>query len=147
VAAGRSGVASALRGVLGAGGMGFLATCAAALLVIGGLWAVAREGPSARSAVAPEPPPTAVTVRGRFGAEAFPTARPVRARTPAAVVPGAGLPRRRGAAAPPATVMEVIVGTIRDGDGTGGEPARGGGGRSGVGVRSSPVPGGERLEE
>ena len=76
----------AQRSGAGAGRTGFLVASAAALLVVGGLWAVAREAPSAEVArIArerrPTPTPLRVVIaplRGRL----FPTAPPLAPPTP-----------------------------------------------------------------
>lgn len=135
-----------MRGLLRSGGMGFLVAVAVSLLVIGGLWAVARTGPSAKSARAPmvAPTPTPEEGQARLGQTPFPTSRPIpaqvrsiSARTPAPAAPGWGLPRRRSALPTP-TGWELLVGTIRDGDATGADP----GGEAGAPrvVRPLPTP-------
>ena len=75
----------ATRGEVAAGRAGFLVASAAALLVVGGLWAAAREAPSANVAqvLRPTPSPTSlqivlVPLRGRL----FPTAPPLVPPTP-----------------------------------------------------------------
>ena len=76
----------ATRGGAAAGRAGFLVASAAALLVVGGLWAVAREAPSAEVAPVarerrPTPTPPRVVIaplRGR----PFPTAPPLAPPTP-----------------------------------------------------------------
>lgn len=104
-------------------GAGFLIVTTAALLLIVGLWAIARHAPSAESDLAllptPLPSPTAAGARARFGLPAYPTARPVVSLVP--VTPGSnrGMPGRR-APSPTATVWKLIVGAVRSEDISGG---------------------------
>ena len=62
---------------------GFLTVVAAAFLVVGGLWGIARQAPSAEPAPTPLPTPTPAQLRDRFGLPAFPTARAAIIRHPA----------------------------------------------------------------
>ena len=105
-------------GLLRSGGAAFLAVSVGALLVIGGLWAAAREAPSAKVARVVAPTPTVTSVRGPFGPEMFPTARPMTPRRPTPAAPAWGLPRRRSSVPTP-TGWEQMVGAIRNGDVTG----------------------------
>ena len=75
------------------GATGFMLVTAAALLLLVGLWALARNGSSAESDLAPLPAPTVAAPPARFGLPPFPTARPLAATATAPA--GSGLPRRQ----------------------------------------------------
>ena len=75
------------------GATGFMLVTAAALLLLVGLWALARNGSSAESDFDPPPAPTVAAPPARFGLPPFPTARPL--VTTATAPAGSGLPRRQ----------------------------------------------------
>lgn len=103
--------------LLGADGAGFLVVGVASLLTIVGLWAVAREAPSAEAMPTPRPSPTAERPRDRFGIGAYPTARTGARRTPTTSAPGSGLPQRGSQSAP--GVLHDVARAVSAGDATG----------------------------
>ena len=94
------------------GATGFMLVTAAALLLLVGLWALARNGSSAESDFAPLPAPTVAAPPARFGLPPFPTARPLDAMATAPV--GARLPRRQAPPMPRLAPTDEITGNESD---------------------------------
>ncbi len=93
-AAGGENRQSSTRATLIASARGFVAVSGVSLLLVVGLWALAREAPSAGTSMAPMLAPTTITVRNRFRIADFPTARAIIPGSPEARPIGAGIPRR-----------------------------------------------------
>lgn len=93
-AAGGENRQSSTRATLIASARGFVAVSGVSLLLVVGLWALAREAPSAGTSMAPMLAPTTITVRNRFRIADFPTARAIIPGSPVARPIGAGIPRR-----------------------------------------------------
>lgn len=91
------------RSALIAGARGLVAVSAAALLLVIGLWVVARQAPSAGSSLVQAPTPVTITVRNRFSVADYPTARAMIPGSPAARPIGSGVPRREA----PATIRSA----------------------------------------
>ncbi len=106
------------RSALIAGARGLVAVSATALLLVVGLWAVARQAPSAGSSLVQAPTPVTITVRNRFRVADYPTARAVIPGSPVARPIGSGVPRREA----PATIRSArdAIGQPGRAPGTGG---------------------------